>query len=508
VDPDRPRVTLVYRGRYWVRQALELETLAAVIRAAGCPLRFVYDSDSFGVSDNVFRAPRLARLLSSPPRMVQRICASRPDVLLFSVLPGSYAWSRSIARQCKALLGVPVVFLGLHPSLAPERVMRDEVVDCVIEGEAENVVVPLVQALAAGRQPHNLGSLWYRDGADVLRTARAPLVDLDALPFPDKDLFAGYVSQSFSYAAVVSRGCPHRCTFCEETCAKQVHGPAYFRRKSVEASLAELAFGKRKYGFREVLFKDSYLSGNKRWLREFTTRYRREIGVPFKCFCTIESFDAETARLLADSGCYSIEFGLQTWNPEIRRRVLGRNETNQQALEAFRRCAELRLWYDVDHMFDLPGETERDHAEGALAYRGLSYLNRVKVHNLVYLPGAEIVETAQAAGAVPSDIRQRLADGSESDFYDQAASRATAGFAALYKLLPLLPPRWVRWIVKEERVRHLARLPAPVVALLQGALAVRSRDLRFLAYSKLYPARLARAGWDRIRPFEPGARRT
>src|SRR5690606_19458845 len=133
---------------------------------------------------------------------------------------------------------------------------------------------------------------------------------------------------------------------------------------------------------------------SKRWLRELLSAYRREIGVPFKCFCTVQGFDAETARLLAEAGCYSVEFGLQTWNPVIRRDVLARHETNAAALAAFRHCAEQRLWFDVDHMFGLPGESEQDHVEGALAYRGLAYLNRVKVHQLVYLPTAEIVARA------------------------------------------------------------------------------------------------------------------
>src|SRR5690606_5189447 len=133
----------------------------------------------------------LARLLASPEAVVRRIVASRPDVLLFSVLPGSHAWSREIASRCRRELSAPVVFLGLHPTLVPERVARAPFVDCVIQGETENVVLPLLEALASKRGLGCVPSLWYRERGEIVRTRPAELVDLDALPPPDKQLFSG-----------------------------------------------------------------------------------------------------------------------------------------------------------------------------------------------------------------------------------------------------------------------------------------------------------------------------
>src|SRR5690606_14961352 len=204
-----------------------------------------------------------------------------------------------------------------------------------------------------------------------------------------------------------------------------------------------------------------------------------------------------------EAGCYSVEFGLQTWNPVIRRDVLARHETNAAALAAFRHCAEQRLWFDVDHMFGLPGESEQDHVEGALAYRGLAYLNRVKVHQLVYLPTAEIVARAVDHGVLSDELCERLADGVESDFYDSASGddeppELVSGFAALYELLPALPTAALHWLLAKRRVRHLRHIPAPVMAALQALLAIRSGDLRFLVYAGHYPQRLWRAAVDRL----------
>lgn len=490
-------VVLVYRGRYHVREALDLETLAAVLREAGHRVGLVYDPDTFGVTDNVFQFAALARLLASDKRTLGRIVEARPDVVVFSVLSSTYAWCCQMAAAVKRETSAPVVFLGLHPSLAPERVMRDPWVDYTIAGEAEGVIDVLTAAIGSGGDVSNVGNLWRRERGEVVFTHQAELVDLDALPLPDKDLFAPFASHGYSYCAMVSRGCPYDCTFCEETCSKKLYRGRYFRRKRVDTVLRELVAGKDRYRYREVIFKDSYLSGSKPWLREFAGRYGAEIGVPFKCFCTVSGFDEETARLLKDAGCYSIEFGLQTWNDRIRRDVLNRRETSDDAFRAFEHCDRVELRYDVDHMFNLPGETREDHARGAECYGRLPYLGRIKVHFLVYLPTAEIVDHAIAAGDLPADARQRLADGDESDFYDQASGgggerKLVAGYAALYKILPLLPRWMARWFLRGDRVRWLRWIPSPGMALLQGVNAIRCGDLRFMAYARHYPAKILR----------------
>jgi hypothetical protein len=491
-------VALVYRGRYHVRQALDLETLAAVLRQGGHRVTFTYDSDTFGVSDNVLQVPWLARLLSSPEKVARRIAAAAPDAVVFSVLPAAYPWAQAVAPLVKIARPVPIIFTGLHPSLVPERVMRDTFVDYVIRDETENVILLLLEAISGRGDPARIGNLWYRKDGRAVFTFPAEPVDLNALPLPDKDLFRPYVSHAYSYTSMVSRGCPYQCTFCEETCARKVHGPRYFRRKGVESVMRELLEGKHRYRFREVIFKDSYLSGDKEWLRELMQRYKAEIGVPFKCFCTIKSFDAETARLLKDGGCYNVEFGLQTWNDRIRHDILNRFETSDEARSAFAACADAGLWYDVDHMFNLPTETLEDHVAGAREYRKLRRLNRIKVHYLVYLPTAKIVEHALRAGIVPPDVRRKLEDGWESDFYDPksggtARDPTASDYAALYKLLPALPGWKFEWLMRGRRVRLLRWIPKPLMALFQGLLALRSRDLRFAAYLRMYPVKIMRA---------------
>ncbi|MBI9075497.1 MAG: cobalamin-dependent protein, partial [Desulfatibacillum sp.] len=317
-------IVLVYKGRYVIRQALDLETLAAVLKAGGHEVSLVHDPDTFGLTDNVLQVPTLSRRFSSPAKIAQRILSKRPAAVVFSALPNTLDFCLHVAELVKSRLNAPSVFLGLHPTLAPEYVIAQRAVNFVIEGEAETALPALLDALDRGDSPKQIDGLWWRDGQDVRHNPSGPPVDLDALPLPDKDLFAPQETHSYSYAAMVSRGCPFSCTYCEETCLKAKHGPRYYRRKSVDSVMAELVAAKAKYKFREVIFKDSYLSGDEVWLARLMEEYRQKIGLPFKCFCTISGFTENTARLLKDGGCYGIEFGLQTWNEQIRRDVLNR----------------------------------------------------------------------------------------------------------------------------------------------------------------------------------------
>ena len=71
---------------------------------------------------------------------------------------------------------------------------------------------------------------------------RAPVADLDELPFPAYDLLPmGSYSTPFSTPGMVtsmvtSRGCPYPCTFCD---AFVVHGRKY-RAQSAERIVAEI----------------------------------------------------------------------------------------------------------------------------------------------------------------------------------------------------------------------------------------------------------------------------
>ena len=149
-------VVIAYRGRYLVRQALELETISSVLRAENHRVRLVYDPGILSVSDNVFQARRLAERFTSTQRFAKRVIALSPDAIVISVLPGSFAFFKDVTRLIKERKEIPVVCVGLFPTLAPQTVMEKSLCDYAICGEAERPLVDLLDSLFRAGAPGEL----------------------------------------------------------------------------------------------------------------------------------------------------------------------------------------------------------------------------------------------------------------------------------------------------------------------------------------------------------------
>lgn len=421
---DKKLTVFIYKGRYTVRDTQLLEIMSAAEKARGRDTALVFDQDVFGVTDNVFYAPLLNRAFSNDERTARRIAGLRPDTVVYLDNFNTREWAAGVLARAKRL----------YPGF-----------ETLITGG---------KSLIEGRGP-------------------------DSLPMPDKSLFEKYVNFRDSYLIYTSYGCPYSCSYCEE--AMNASG---FRQRSPENVVEELSAGKLRYGFSEVIFKDSVFAFDRQWLGRFLPLYKEEVGVPFKCFGKASVFDESVARELKAAGCYNVEFGVQTFNEGIRRGALGRSETNAQLLEAFAACDRAGLAYDADHMFGLPGESAADHIEAARVYGSLKMLNRVKCHNLVVYPGSKM-----------SLYKEPAARG---DFFsthsDEPLNRAANEcFRKLFKLLPLIPARARGWAARNWRA--FALVPQPAVVLGQVLVAAAKQDARFAVYIRYYPKKiLAAAG--------------
>jgi radical SAM superfamily enzyme YgiQ (UPF0313 family) len=481
------------------RENLGVEYLSAVCRREGHQTSLAYDPGLFSANDNVFHVPRLERRFSRTPLLIRQLIADPPDVLAFSVYTGTYAWSLEVARQVRERVRVPTVFGGWHPTLVPHEVMRHPQVDYVAVGEAEETFPELLDVIAGRRAPSSVRGLAYRDNGAVLSTGtRPPIADLDALPWPDKELFAPEVNLADDYVLLAGRGCPCSCTYCCESAMRRLFGTGYFRRRRIDAILAELEAMKARYRFREVMINDPIFFTPKHWVLELLEAYRARIKTPFRCFGQVKWLDEEIAVALKAAGCYAIEFGLQTANEKVRREILGRPESNDEVRRALAICDRYGLRYDIDHIFGLPGEQAADFAEAAHLYADARRLNRIKVHLLAYFPATPILTLAQKMGLADEDDRGRAERGEVGDFFHAGSVRReeTARFVRawrnFYQVLPLLGGRAAHAFARRGWNRWFGWLPGPLTVLLQILVAIKGRDYRFLLYLKYYRFRLRR----------------
>ena len=194
--------------------------------------------------------------------------------------------------------GAFVIVGGPDPTYTPETYLNDRSVDLVVHHEGELTLVEVLEAKKNGEQVTSslvsMPGIAYRDekGNIMVNPRRQYLINLDALPFPARDMVDmdkymqvwrernGYASLSIS----VSRGCPYGCKWC----ADSVHGQE-FRIRSVESVVAEVKSLMQRYNIDRLRVVDDVDGIDAEWITDWADVARREEAVlPFEALYEVE----------------------------------------------------------------------------------------------------------------------------------------------------------------------------------------------------------------------------
>ena len=321
-------------------EPLGLLTLASVLRQAGHEVR-------------------LAVAAQEDPVAVAG--ALQPGVVGYSVYTGAQTYYRDLnLRLREAVPGVVSVFGGPHPTYFPEYV-QEPGVDAVCIGEGEGAILDLVAAVEAGRPLTGLANWWFKTESGIEQNpVRLAEENLDRLPFPDRELLFAkdlFSRQSGIKHFITSRGCPYDCTYCFNHALAEVYRGKgkRLRQMSVERVVEEVRWVQARYPMQFVVFLDDLFIVSAEWLRELAECFPREVGLPFFCNVRANLVTPEKVELLRRAGCASVGMGLETGNAELRNRVLNRNLSDGQIVEAARLIREVGIELLTTNMLGLPG---------------------------------------------------------------------------------------------------------------------------------------------------------
>lgn len=491
------KIAFVYKGKYFTREVNLTEYLSSIAKSNNHSVELFYDNDVFGISDNVFYVPWLNKLMAKEKKIAGKLETINPNLVIFAVTLANYQWSLKIIKKIREKNPrITILCAGQFPNLVPEKVLENQEIDYIMGNDCEYFFEEILVKL--GSAPEKIPAIWFRkdNGISFSGTKKSGL-DMNKLPLPDKSTFEAFVAFNYSFTLYTSKGCIHNCSYCDEGIGIRKNDKHYqYQKKRPKNVIRELARMKERYGFREIIFKDSCFTNDKSWLKSFLPMYRQKINIPFKCFGNTSDFDKEIAYLLKENGCYCIEFGLQTWNESIRKNFLNRFETNSMIKKAFRICDNASLRYDVDHMFGLPYETLKDHIKAVREYSKLKFLNRIKVHNLVYLPRSELLRKAIKHGYCDKKYLDKIENGDETaDFFNSTrenknVKKMNDSFRKLLKVLPLFSKKGVESIIENRIYKQFRFIPKPLILLCQVIIAIRNNDLRYKFYLHHYPKKI------------------
>jgi len=296
-------------------------------------------------------------------RIVDEIAKWRPDVVGVSLTENHWRQMQALAHGVKRRLPIPVFFGGPFPSAYPQALEECEAIDGFCIGEGDVTFVDVLDRIAAGKDFRDTKGFWFRDGRDILKHERPPVVErLDDLPLPyirvhDMRAIKNYPSFSFS------RGCPFKCTYCCAPLYQKWENDASVRYKTPQRAIDEIRDLLEIYDAPSLNFDDDTFFKSKKWLREFLTLYTQEIKKPFACNTRPETVNDEIVGMLKDANCEYIFLGIESGDEQLREKVLGRGRTltNKRTAEAFATIRRHGIRTFSFNMVGVPGETPEMH---------------------------------------------------------------------------------------------------------------------------------------------------
>ena len=258
-------------------------------------------------------------------RVVDWVKKEEPDVVGFSVLLSAAREASKIAESVKAENpDLTVVFGGHHSSFNAERILRKyPFVDIVVRGEGEFTGAEIVRCLEEQKKLDNVEGVTFRkNGRIVSNSDRQLNMDVDCLPFPDRDL-AGveYTSAIFGVkinskkftTLLSSRGCPFNCSFC----GIRKFARRAWRPRSVENVLEELEYLQSK-GYEQFLFVDDNFTFDAKRVSKLC-RSIKKAGMDIEWFCDsrVDHISYDMFRDMVKAGCKCVFFGIESGNQRI-----------------------------------------------------------------------------------------------------------------------------------------------------------------------------------------------
>ena len=349
--------------------------------------------------------------------------AERPDVVgVTSTTENRFQSFELVRRARRALPGVLTVMGGPHASMAPaDTLSHIRELDIVVRGEGEMTTLELCRAVEkAGGDRDRLRELLaaidgisYKDagGSVVANPPRAPIADLDALPFPafhlipfEKFNFKIDVPGHGPLPAVnvmASRGCPFDCNFC----ATPINWGRHVRQRSPENVVDEIETHVRERGARVVFFYDDTFNANpNRVERICDLILERKLDVFWRAEVRLDLVSRPLLEKMKKAGLFHVSFGIEAGSERVRREIIHK----MIDIEDFHRlvgwCLELGIVPNVFFIFSHPTETWEEAQETVRIierYRGRVEASVAVLH--VY-PGTPLEATAREAGLLPKDF--------------------------------------------------------------------------------------------------------
>lgn len=425
-------------------------------------------------------------------RIVSALKSDRPDFVAFSFMSCVKDHYISLGNYIKQHMDIPIIVGG--PAATFDKDLGDvKAFDAICIGEGDLSVVGFVNQYNYGKGLLPLSNFIVKaENGEQLKGDLLDLVEpLDKLPFPDRSIIYDkddFLRNSKIKMFMSGRGCPYQCTYCfNHKYNKMYRGKGHIiRHKSVDYFLEEICKIKKDNPMEGIIFEDDIFIINKEWLAEFAEKYPKRVGLPYMCYVRPNLVTEEIAKLLKNSGCYSVRVAIECGNEPLRNRILKRNLSDEQILRSCQVLHAYGLKVGTINILGLPTETVENMKE-TLELNRACRPEHVSANMFMPLPGVDLTFFAIENGLLDEKFASPKSSHHVSEMrYPDAVKKFLYPFKAL---LPLM----VQNKAIEKIALLLMKLPGPVLKVIDSA-------YRLYRNSKFYPP-VSFSMRDKLRAF-------
>ncbi len=354
--------------------------------------------------------------LSYPESVIDTLtCLVKNDDLIgFSVMSNYCDSMKDLSIKLKRKLpDKPILWGGIHPTVAPEECL--EAADYVCIGEGEIPCLDLCQNLAKGKSAKTIPGICSKIDSDISYNRPCNVItDLDQLPFPDYDLEDNYILLSkkhllpitknnlhkflgVTYWTMYTRGCPFNCTYCCNDALRKINKDfTKLRAKSPEYIVGEINAIKNNFPFIKYIYftDDTLFALPEEDLKDFSNYYKKFIGLPFVVTGIQPSvFTEKKFDYLVDCGMIRIRMGIQTGSKNTIENIYKRKQDNDEVIKISRslqKYSKKLTMPNYDIILDNPWETLEDKLQTIALLEKLTPPFSLNLFSLSFFPGTSL----------------------------------------------------------------------------------------------------------------------
>lgn len=237
------------------------------------------------------------------------------DIIFIGIFTFAATRGYQLADYFKKHSKAKVVLGGLHATANQTEAAAH--CDYVVLGEGEDTIIPLIQAIEAGKAPTGKGYAWMQKGEIINTGMPTPPTNLDIIP--DRSLIHNYKKMAGHMTiwpqVHASRGCPHNCDYC----ALVRHFGHCIRKRSPENIVEDIRYSLdffHKGHFRlmkNLWITDDNFFADRDWAIAVLNAI---IKSGIKCHFNVQAryevgFDDEMLDLLKKAGFFEIDMGIE-----------------------------------------------------------------------------------------------------------------------------------------------------------------------------------------------------